>query len=197
MRWRIPILLTLVAFVAVSCDQQPLETSQQPTTTGLTFNIANAPPQSGIVVRADYTAASLFVDPESGLGALLGVDPVEFCTGPAEFDFVSFQTAIQRDGRQVDHGMGEWRAFVYPFTTFDCGLFLTVEPLATGMATVVSTDNDLYGIAPGDKNANAWGQTGHGTLVTPGGESVQFSFKYRARYNNSQGYKEVVKVSLH
>ena len=197
MRWRIPLLLTFVAFVAVSCDQQPLETSQQPTTTGLTFNIANAPPQSGIVVREDYEVATFYVDLESGLSVSIGVDPFEFCTGPAEFDFVTFQTAIHRDGRQIDHGMGELRAVVHPFTTFDCDLFTTVEPLATGMATIVSTDNDLFGTAPGDKNANAWGLTGHGTLVTPGGEFVQLSFNYRARYNNSQGYKEVVKVSLH
>lgn len=43
MRWRIPLVLTLALFVAVSCDQQPTDVVEQPVATAPAFNFMNGP----------------------------------------------------------------------------------------------------------------------------------------------------------
>jgi hypothetical protein len=47
MRWRIPILLALVGFVAASCDQQPAEPQLDHVTEALTLNFMNGPENPG------------------------------------------------------------------------------------------------------------------------------------------------------
>jgi len=48
MRWRVPLLITLVAFLAVSCDQQPVApTSDQTVAEAPAFNFMNGPDRPG------------------------------------------------------------------------------------------------------------------------------------------------------
>jgi hypothetical protein len=47
MRWRIPLLLALVAFVAVSCDQQPVGPADGEVAQAPTFNFMNGPELPG------------------------------------------------------------------------------------------------------------------------------------------------------
>ena len=77
------------------------------------------------------------------------------------------------------------RDLTQPGTCFDSKL------VAEGWGTVHNNDNDLLGVAPGDRNANAWGFAGRGTLTTPGGGTVGYSGHIRFRFNNSAGFKEL------
>ena len=56
MRWRIPLVLILALFVAVSCDQQPIEPNDvSPVATTPVMNFTNGPELAGSVARSDDT----------------------------------------------------------------------------------------------------------------------------------------------
>jgi len=70
MRWRISLVAALVAFVAVSCDQQPVEPPAEPVAEAPSFEFSNGPDEPGTsgLMRgewADYFA--YFTDPTNGL----------------------------------------------------------------------------------------------------------------------------------
>jgi hypothetical protein len=144
---------------------------------------ANPPSESGVVTREDRQFAVFDVDANAGISSVLGADPVAFCSGTPEFDFLSYaDKAVQNDLRSVRVGRGEVYASVWPFTSFDCGLFLTEMPLATGMARVVDRDNDFFGVEQCDEkqNRNSFGYQAHGALESPYGERKQFSMYFHA-----------------
>ena len=89
------------------------------------------------------------------------------------------------------------QASVWPFTGFDCGLFTSTSPVASGVADFIYTDNSLPGVGPDDDFANAWGFRAHGTLsYTDGGGPASFSAHLNMKYNNSTGYSQTSKISL-
>ena len=63
MRWRIPLVLILALFVAVSCDQQPTDPVEQPVSAAPELNFINGPESPGVVFR--------------GTGDLVWVDIIE------------------------------------------------------------------------------------------------------------------------
>ncbi len=147
--------------------------------------VANAEPpsESGVVTRLDREFAVFDVDEKAGISSVLGVDPVVFCSGGSDFDFLSYaDKAVQGDLRSVRRGQGDVTASVWPFTVFDCSLFLTEMPLATGMASVVDTDNDYFGLERCDEkqNINSFGHRAHGALHSPYGDKKQFSMYFHA-----------------
>ena len=149
------------------------------------IGVANAEPpsESGIVTRLDREFAVFAVDPNAGVLSVLGGDPVAFCSGTPEFDFLSYaDKAVQNDLRSVRLGKGEVYASVWPFTSFDCNRFLTEMPLATGMARVVDRDNDFFALEQCDEkqNINSFGYQAHGALYSPYGERKQFSMYFHA-----------------
>lgn len=147
--------------------------------------VANAEPpsESGIVTREDREFAVFDVDEKAGISSVLGVDPVAFCSGTGEFEFVSYaDKAVQNDLRSVRVGRGEVTASVWPFTVFDCSLFLTEMPLASGIAKLVDRDNDYFGLERCDEkqNINSFGYQAHGALYNYDGERKQFSMYFHA-----------------
>jgi len=157
------------------------------------FSIANAPDASGIIVRDDVPFAVTWIDPKAGTLVVIGADIFEFCGGTINFDIVPFQDAILPDGRIVEVVQGsDMRTSVWPFATFDCDLFTTVTPLATGMSDLVYTDNDLLGSVV--NNANAWGFLAQGSLTRPNGAAAAFSAHARFRFNLTSGFKVVSSV---
>jgi hypothetical protein len=128
---------------------------------------AGPPAQSGVVVRFEAPDFGIIVDQKAGLIAVLGFDPVEFCSGVGNNDMVAVMLVdIQADAARIAiFAKGEYRTSVWDFVEFDCDQFLLEMPLAVGMATVKLTDNDfLVSSAP---NSNAYGFSAHGTLHDP------------------------------
>ncbi len=158
---------------------------------GITSNaFADPPTNSGVVTRGDFAFATFDVDASAGISSILGADPVEFCSGPFDFDFITFADKIVQNGLRLNTiGRGHVTASVWPFTVFDCDLFLTIPPLATGTAKVVNNDNDLFGNAFCDEknNINSFGWQGHGTLYSPAGEKRQFSMFFHALFDCDDG----------
>ena len=162
----LPVLLVACTDTQAPIDQQPL------------FDFANAPPQSGIVERGDGVWAVSWSDSKTGWRVVFGADMLEFCSGIVDFDEVHWADKVlpQETERIVDLSKkGEARTSVWPFMAFDCGLFTTVDPLASGLSVLISTDNDFYG--SNNPNTNSWGFRAHGTLAwTADGSPAHFSF---------------------
>jgi hypothetical protein len=59
--------------------------------------------------------------------------------------------------------------------------------VAEGWGEISNTDNDIFGLTPGQHNANVWGSMAHGKLTTPDGESVEYAGHFRARVNFAAG----------
>jgi len=196
MRWRIPLLTALVALVAVSCDQQPVEPTADQVAEAPTFKFEDAPPFSGIIERAEFPAAFTWVDFKSGLRVTIGVDMLEYCDGIINFDLVWWQD-IYNPTRLLGQAQGELQAAVWDFLDFDCELFTTVPPVASGDAYFRIQDNSEYGVGEDDNFANSWNFHANGTLYySDGGAPAQLNAFLKQLYGENSGYKMVPKVSL-
>ena len=171
--------------------------------------ISDPPAQSGpIVIR--YEGAPFFSggilpiwipDMKSGMSITLGIDNISFCQGGFDLDTVSIkEILIPEDANRINQQLsGSVQASVWPFTVFDCDLFLTVPPLATGYADIQATDNDLLVFNnPENVNHNAFGITAHGKLQDVWGATKQMSFVYRGNWdgNDDATLKEVINIKL-
>lgn len=139
---------------------------------------AEPPESSGIVTRGSYEWGFVDVDENAGLLSVVGVDIVQWCAGDSSFDTIYYKDKDLQDGFRLNTmEQADVQASVWPFTDFNCDLFTTVEPLATGMAYFRSHDNDFFGLRYCEEknNMNSFGRRANGTLYSPGGEAKQFS----------------------
>jgi hypothetical protein len=166
------VTFSLVPLLLLACERQPAAPDITPT-----LGIANAPAQSGIVLRAETQEAWIWSDLKAGLQLDLAFDPVAACTGNFAADWVSFQAASLPNGRLTFREAGPVQASVWGFVEFDCSRFLTEEPLATGEVNYRSTDNDYFGA--GDHSVNSWGLMANGKLTRPDGGSANLSAHIR------------------
>ena len=130
---------------------------------------ADPPALSGIVTRGEAAVARSWVDFDSGLRIVVGADLDEFCAGVDNFDYVEITDIQLASGRIIGLDKGIVQTTVWDFTDFDCALFTTIDPVASGFARIRTTDNDLLGFEPGDSNTNAFGSMVHGKLEDPYG----------------------------
>jgi hypothetical protein len=189
--------LALVAATVTACSEQPVAPTNPVDVGGAPeLSIADAPPLAGIVTRGETFLAVGWTDEREGTFVMIGFDPVDFCTGPVDFDYIPAQDVVLRNGRGVLHhlqGTGLTTS-VWPFPGFNCGLVTSTEPLATGLSDLVSTDNDLNG--DGRSNANAFGFRAHGTLTLVNGSDAAFSAHVNYVINGNQGFLANSQISL-
>ena len=167
------VALLAVCFLA-GCrdDSTPVNPPQSVAFDGVEA-VSGPPAQSGpYVVRFDDVYALWFIDVERNLGVIIGDDIVEFCSsGIPDFEIVSIMDVnLPNDQAAViDIMWGQhMTASVWPFTTFNCDLFLNTPPLATGYVNFRYTDNDLYAWMHEDpKRMNSYGITANGLVKTP------------------------------
>lgn len=169
-------LVTLLA----GCLGDELPSDPSAASVGPSFNFDNGPDNPGpIVMRSEVTFAVFYVDAKAGVSAIHGADIIEFCGGTIDFDLVDLQRIdVPEDANRVNDILqgDDVRTSVWPFTVFDCNLFTTVTPLATGTADVRLTDNDVFVfLNPESVNHNAFGFRAHGKLEDSAGETVNFS----------------------
>ena len=184
----------LLPLAFAACSEQSTVASLDQTPA---FNFSNAPAESGIIMRGERPAAYTWVDVDSGLRLIIGADINEFCSGIINFDLVAFQDAYLPEGRPIlEILQGEdMQTTVWDFLPFDCVLFTSVDPAASGVADLVNTDNDLFGNA-GDRNANAWTFTAQGTLTLASGADAQLSAHLVQSFTGNGRYNVSSKISL-
>jgi len=182
----------LLPLVFAACSEQSTVASLED---GPAFNFANAPAESGIVVRGETPVGVTWVDLDSGLRVVLGADMDEFCAGIVNFELIAFQDANLPTGRIVSVATGEVQTRVWDFLDFDCDLFTTIAPVAAGSANLQNNDNDLQGSAV--NNTNTWGWTANGMLEwTADGSPARFNGFVRQQFGNNSGPKVVSKINL-
>lgn len=159
----------------------------------------NGPENPGpIVFRFDDVGGFHMADFKSGLGVIHGGDVVEFCeTGSTEFDPILVQEVDVPDDfdRIINQVVGnDMPTTVWPFPVFDCGLFTTVDPIATGTADLILTDNDVN--VSDNPNANSFGLSAHGKVTTDGGEKLNLHTHFRAIIKDGEFTLLTEKVNL-
>lgn len=137
MRWRIPLVAVLALFVAVSCDQQPVEPPADQAAEAPAFNFSNGPNEPGNsgVFRWEEDSRWYFIvtDYKTGLMAQASNDPGGYCgplVAPIPFDFQE-----NASGFNWLLTGSDWYAWVYDPTGFGgdfCAFFAVTEPIATG-----------------------------------------------------------------
>ena len=151
MRWRIPLVVALVAFVAASCDQQPAEPPAQQVVEAPAFNFMNGPENPGespVYRFRDYGPGSLF-DFDRGLRARLydtfayAAAGCEGLTGIPIWDYQDVEGDRVRSVSQVR----EVPIVVYPFPNTPgkpfCD-FLAEDWLYKGTGYAHVNDNNVF-----------------------------------------------------
>lgn len=166
MRWQLPLVATLALFVAVGCDEQPVEPGSDIVAEDQAFNFTNNPDAGPLIIRGDDMIwGTGWVDWKRGLIAVFGIDARDFCLGSRDWALLDFQRVIQSGNRsrilEVLHGQ-DLPAAVWPFAEWNCARFLTEPPLVEGFVDMVATDNDFEG--EGHNNAYAFGWRVHGAF---------------------------------
>ncbi len=148
--------------------------------------LAEPPASSGVVTRDSYNGGWVDVDMNAGMLSVLGFDIVQWCTDGAPFDVISYSDKLVQSGLRLNTlEKAELTASVWPFTVFDCELFTSIPPLATGLASYRLHDNDLFGneFCEEKNNANAFGRKANGTLYSASGELMKFSMHTTGIYD--------------
>jgi len=145
------------------------------------------PPSSGpIVVRGEFNGEDSdwwygFVDAKRGLLTAHGVDLVSWCAGtPTRYNVWYFQDNLPPADEGLIHELlkaDDVVTSVWPISILDnpdfCIPVLEMGvPLAAGTVDMIINDNDVYAWLYDHQRANAYGESAHGLLYTPGGERL-------------------------
>jgi hypothetical protein len=162
MHWRILLVAVLALFVAVSCDQQPVEPPTDQVLTAPTFNFMNGPANAGPrVFRYQDQWGAVGADSKKELMVFLGFDPREFCQ-----DFIFEGTVV--DFQEITNPQDASRLFLKVQGTAPgyvwamplaygldyCETVLVEDPIAEGPVRLRYTDNDV--LWAGGNNTNSW-----------------------------------------
>lgn len=189
------LMLIPVFLVASTLACEPNTTTEPVSAETPSFNIANAPPLSGIVVRGGFPLGALLRDPQTGLGVAVGIGAQEACSGTALYYLQTWADKeltdrIVSNGQSTDAPTEVWAAATADEWT--CAAILKGAPLASGVSKTVATFSDLDNTASGNRVV-AW--TGHGILTTSDGDRAVF--RWRFKLNEQQGGLTDLSVTLH
>jgi hypothetical protein len=212
MRWRIPLVVLLALFVAVSCDEKLVEPAADQVAEAPAFNWMNNPDNGNLKIYRDaFDWIECWSDAEgsgegNGLRACLGTYPLGLEPEPdcglqqfeapvsyqdvGSFDFDNFFNNVLKAHLQGD----VWITIRDENTAGECfGDALVAE----GWGQLRFNDNDVFGPDSPGNNANTWGARGHGKLTAVDGSRVKFNGHYRVVANNNKFELPTFKVNVH
>ena len=172
----IPATLLLLAGLAACDGQPPTSVVDRPE-----LNWMNNPDNGNVrIARFQEHFAASWTDPRNGLRATHTTFPLGNCGPQVELDPLDVQdVGLFIDGDEFFlswlHRNSKGRLWVIVRDPSQAGTCFGNKLIAEGWGEMHYTDNDLFGTGPDDKNANAWGFGGRGTLVTPQGKQVRYS----------------------
>lgn len=197
---RLLAVLALGALV-VACSEQATFPQTETPATAPTFDISNAPPQTGVVLRAAYPTILIWGVPAAGLEVALHADGREFCQqypdniDPSTWSIMTFADKVLFDRILTTGQAHDVPTQVWPYSGEEtpesfCAMVLGgAEPLATGVTRGSQFYSDLNGTGNG---ADIWLWNYHGLLTRPDGSQAVFSFQVHWR----QGAPTRVSASL-
>jgi len=176
MRWRIPLVVALALFMAVSCDQQPVEPAAEQVATVSTFDFSNGPAEPGnsFVVRDTYGDFWwLFYDDATGFYAVV-TDQDWDCDATTLIDYdedtvVPFQQIFNPSGEGLVMFFENGWLNASIFSSEECADFV-----ASGLVHNQWMDNDVEAWLYEHNRSNAYGGGIHGNV---GGYTFAWNFK--------------------
>jgi hypothetical protein len=179
---------------------------------------AQGPPdESGIVERGEYSGIKWYQDVNRDYTAFHGVDIIAWCAGDPNPEVGVWQyqdVLISGDPewliKTTEHG-DNMPTSVWPIVTIDppgpgltlwdriCPNLEGIDPIATGTADVVLTDNDLTGgFYEPTERMNAYHLSAHGVLYSFGEEEpMRFSGGFNCQWPGYPAdYDETVKCKV-
>ena len=202
MRWRILILVSLIAFVAVSCDQQPAAPQAEQVAEAPAFNWMKGPanPGNSGVIR-ELLEDCWWCGTSSGDGQLLAThfqgDDIFFCGGSSEFYPWDMQLVENKSGQLYKQQARDVPLFIYDFPDLiaacntseeACCTFRAEEWMYKGTHDMVAVDNWQ------DKR---WYQQlmAHGVVYDQAG--VQYRYREHQKLTSEHGWThETISVEL-
>ena len=183
MRWRIPIVVVLGLFVAVSCDQQVTEPMAADATEAPAFNFSNNDGYlaDGKIFRHEHGVNWVGWDANRELIAVFTAGGGDFCALGGGFDPVDSQHVYGEASKLIQMGdvavkLYDWTGLWFPF---DCANYTPARYMGAGAAHLVTTDNDQFAFDLDNPNNNAWGfkANGHVDLVADGTTNLNYLFR--------------------
>ncbi|MGB5301879.1 MAG: hypothetical protein WBP10_18055 [Thermoanaerobaculia bacterium] len=179
MRWRIPLIVALVSFVALSCDQQPVEPVPDQVAEAPALNFMNGPenPGNSPVYRfRDYGYGSVF-DFDRGLRVrLYDTFNTVACGGDADYPIWDYQDVDGDRVRSISQ-VREVPVVVYPFPNTPgkefCD-FLAEDWLYKGTGYAHINDNNVFWWM-GTGGNNSFSVRVNGTVEDPEGNLHQLN----------------------
>lgn len=175
-----------------ACDRQPVAPSNPDAPA---YNWMNNPDNGNIrIARFQEHFATSWTDPRNGLRATHTTFPIPLfgepepdCGPQVDLDELDVQDVGLLDFSDF---FASWlrrnekgRLWVIVRDMNQAGDCYGKKLIAEGWGEMHYTDNDLFGAGPDDRNANAWGFGGRGTLTTPQGMLVRYSGHARFTFN--------------
>lgn len=189
MKYLLTLFLVLTAFCFTGCSEETTPTQVT------TLEKTGPPMEAGIVYRGTSAVGLTWVDVEAGLRVIVGADMSEFCDGIINFDPLDFQDVNLPGGRLVTNTSATTQTTVWDFLEFDCALFTSMDPVASGESSLRGVDNDVAGSVI--SNTNTWGWSAQGKLLDGDGNTVRFNGFIRQQFGNDSGPKVVTQINLH
>lgn len=173
-------LMLAVAVAVTSCGGDDTDDMTGLDPAGMVAaGIVDAPATSGPrVIRFEFGYGLILTDPDLGIEVTYGFDPVALCDGTATFDVVSIMQVNGPQGRAHAVVQGDdLQTRVWPFASesFDCDLFTSATPIASGVSDLVATDNDVVGGNPDARHVNSLGYRARGVLTLADGRPTRYS----------------------
>jgi hypothetical protein len=209
MRRRIPLVLALVALVAVGCEQQPVDpTGDVAVAAAPVFDWMNNPDNGNIkVMRSSSDFVWYWFDDELPLAAIHSTLPLDdvfggpqACglQGPGEPVSIQDVSSLKEE-ELCDNDVHEVLKGEVWITIIDVsvpGTCLGSALVAEGWGKLSSTDNDFCGIGPGERGTNSYSFKGQGMLTAPDGNKVAYSGMGQHLYSNKQGFRATHRVHV-
>ncbi len=208
MRWRISLLLSLIAIGAVSCDQQPAEPiGEQAVAEAPAFDWMNNPDNGNEKVYRSYEDFIICIsfDNAPAIRAChsniplgegdepdCGLQQDEAPTSYQDVGTLNEDNFFDNDFHKIQKG-DVWVTIRDQSQPGDCfGDALVAE----GWAKFVGTDNDIFG-AGDDPHTNSWSNKFEGKLMTPGGDEVSYNAVGQHLWSVKKGFRAFHKINLH
>ena len=208
MRWRTPLVALLALFVAVSCDQQPVEPAADQVAEAPAFNFLNGPETAGPhVVRQEFGGVTWWDFPPEATPdgewwtVLEGVDHTDnmfFCGGDGT-DTPQAEQYVYRPDERTNFVAMRKKSPAYAFHSSDfytaggdvifCGIMELA--IAEGTGSIVFNDNDYFG----ETKINVWGGKLNAWLTDGDtGERYHATWHYKTRWDTALGWPDGVET---
>lgn len=199
MRWRISLAVVLLAFVAVSCDQQPVEPATDQVAETPTFNFMNGPENPGKSgVERLYWEDCWWCGTIDGNGVYLAAhyqgDDMWFCGGSSYWHPWETQLVVNSNGEHYNNQAYDVPLFIYSWLDFQSACSISQEACCEYRAEgwMYRGTHDM--VALDNWQENRWYQqmNAHGIVYDHDGNEYMYRERQKLTSEHGWTHEEIV-----